>query len=86
MKNETWELIKLLRRRITISNKWVFQVNRKTNSEVDRYHARLVAKGFSQTKGINFHKAFAIVGKLPSIKIMLGVVTQVEATTKVMFD
>jgi hypothetical protein len=46
----------------------------------------LVAKGFSQTKGIDFHKVFAIVAKLPSIKIMLGVVTQVEATTSVMFD
>ncbi len=52
MKNETWEFIKLSRRRITISNKWVFQINRKANSEVDRYHARLVAKGFLQTKGI----------------------------------
>jgi hypothetical protein len=86
MKNETWEFIKLSRRRITISNKWVFQINRKTNNEVDQYHARLVAKGFFQTKGIDFHKAFAIVAKLPSIKIMLGVVTQVEGTTSVMFD
>jgi len=46
----------------------------------------LVAKGFSQAKGINFHEAFAIVAKLPFIKIMLSVVTQVEATTSVMFD
>jgi hypothetical protein len=86
MKNETWELVKLLRRRITISNKWVFQINRKVNSEIDRYHKRLVGKGFFQTKGIDFHKAFAIVAKLPSIKIMLGVVTQVKTTTSVMFD
>ncbi len=68
------------------SNKWVFQINRKVNSEVDRYHARLVAKGFSQTKGIDFHKAFAILAKLLSIKLMLGVVIQVETTTSVMFD
>jgi hypothetical protein len=86
MKNETWELVKLLRRRITISNKWVFQINRKVNSEIDWYHERLVGKGFFQTKGIDFHKAFAIVAKLPSIKIMLGVVTQVKTTTSVMFD
>jgi len=56
------------------------------NSEIDRYHERLVGKGFFQTKGIDFHKAFAIVAKLPSIKIMLGVVTQVKTTTSVMFD
>jgi hypothetical protein len=86
MKNETWELLKLLRRRITISNKWVFQINRKVNSEVDQYHTRLVAKGFSQTKDIDFHTTFAILAKLPSTKLMLGVVTQVESTTSVMFD
>ncbi len=64
----------------------MFWINRKVNSEVDRYRARLIAKGFFQTKGIDFHKAFAIVAKFPSIKIMLGVVTQVETTINVMFD
>jgi hypothetical protein len=59
---------------------------RNVNNEVDRYHTRLVVKGFSQTKCIDFHEVFAIVTKLPSIKIMLIVITQVEATTSVMFD
>jgi hypothetical protein len=34
-KNKTWELTELPEGRIVVSNKWVFRIKRKVNSEVD---------------------------------------------------
>jgi hypothetical protein len=59
---------------LAINKKWVFQIKRKTNSENYRDHTRLVVKDFFETKGINFHKTFAPIAKLPSIKIILTLV------------
>jgi hypothetical protein len=59
---------------LAIDNKQVFQIKRKTNIENDRDHTRLVVKEFFETKGINFHKTFAPIAKLPSMKIMLTLV------------
>ena len=40
-----------------------------------RYKAKLVVKGFSQIKGIDFHEIFTPIFKMTSIKIVLGLTT-----------
>jgi hypothetical protein len=44
------------------------------STETRTKHTKLVVKEFFETKGINFHKTFAPIAKLPSIKIMLTLV------------
>ena len=46
-KNEAWDLVELSAGRKPISSKWLFK--KKTNAEgkVEKYEARLVAKGYS---------------------------------------
>ncbi|GJZ17671.1 ribonuclease H-like domain-containing protein [Tanacetum coccineum] len=39
-----------------IGSKWVFRIKYKSNGEVERYKAKLVAKGFSQKEGINYEE------------------------------
>ncbi len=67
MKNETWDLTKLLKGRKIIRNKWIFHIKRRANGDIDKYQARLVAKGFSQTKRLNFNETFTLVMKFLSI-------------------
>ncbi len=74
MKNETQDLIKLLEGRKAIGSKWVFRIKTKKNGDIDKYWAKVVAKGFFQTKGLDFNETFAPVGKLPSIKMLLALV------------
>ena len=45
-RNNTWELTDLPKGHKTIGVKWVFKTKLKENGEVDRYNARLVAKGY----------------------------------------
>lgn len=75
MKNETQDLIELLEGRKAIGTKWVFCIKRKANGDIDKYWAKVVAEGFFQTKGLDFNETFALVAKLPSIKMLLALIT-----------
>ena len=52
--------------------KWAFSVKYKSDSSVERYKARLVVKGFTQTYGIDYQKTFALMAKLNTIQILLS--------------
>jgi len=40
------------------------------NGSVDQYKARLIAKGYTQTYGVNYFETFYPVARLNSIQIM----------------
>ena len=50
-KNQVWELVNLLPRHKTIGNKWVFEIKHKADGSIDKYKARLMAKGYTQREG-----------------------------------
>lgn len=54
IKNNTWVLVDAPKNEHIIDNKWVSKVKEKPNGEIDRFKARLVARGFTQTYGVNF--------------------------------
>lgn len=51
-KNSTWELVPRKHGHNIVDCKWIFKTKYKTDGIVDRYQARLVAKGFGQRLGI----------------------------------
>jgi histone deacetylase 1/2 len=53
MTNNTWTLVPLSAGRKPVSWKWVFKIKQGANGEVERYKARLVARGFTQTYGVD---------------------------------
>jgi len=46
-RNNIWSLVSLPLGRKTIGCKWVFRVKENPNGNINKYRARLVAKGFS---------------------------------------
>lgn len=62
--NNTWVLTKLPPGKKAIDSKWVYKIKYKTNGEIERYKDRLVAKGFTQVEGVDFHETFEPVAKL----------------------
>ena len=62
----TWELTTLPKGKRAVGCKWVFIVKHRANGSNERYKAWLVAKGFTQTYGIDYEETLAPVAKNPS--------------------
>ena len=72
VRNKTWEMIPLPPNKKLIRYKWVFTIKHKAYGSIERYKARLVAQGFTQTYDIDYEKTFAPLAKLNSIWILLS--------------
>ncbi|GKB87193.1 ribonuclease H-like domain-containing protein [Tanacetum coccineum] len=62
-RNNTWEITNLPKGRKAIGSKWVWKVKYKSNGDVERFTARLVAKRFNQKEGIDYEKNFFTNGE-----------------------
>jgi hypothetical protein len=75
MVNNTWTLVPLPAGRKPISYKWVFKIEQGTNGDVECYKAKLVARGFTQTYGVDYNETFALVAKFTSIHCIIALTT-----------
>ena len=73
-KNEAWDLVELSTRRNPIGTKGVFKNKLNVEGKVEKYKARLAAKGYSQVEGNYFGEIFSLFAKLTSIRFFLSVV------------
>ena len=76
--NNTFELVKLPKGKRALKNKWVYKVKTDEHPARPRYKARLVVKGFSQRKGIDFDEIFSPVVKMCSIHVVLGLAASLD--------
>ena len=79
--NQTWDLVRLPAGKTTLQNKWVYMLKEEDGGK-QRYKDRLVCKGFTQKKGIEFDEIFSPVVKMTSIKTILSL----EATKYLHLD
>ena len=77
-KDNTWELVQFPKGKTTVGCKWVFTIKHKSNGTVERYKAHLVAKGFTQTYGIDYLQTFAPVAKLNTIRVLLSLAANLD--------
>jgi histone deacetylase 1/2 len=73
-KNKTWHLVPPQKGRNVIDCKWVYKMKRKSNGNIERYKAWLVAKGFKQIYGIDYEDTFSPVVKAATIRLALSLV------------
>jgi hypothetical protein len=57
-----------------VTAKWVFAVKYALNGGVERFKARLVARGFSQIEGVDFHSTFAPTIRADSLRTILAII------------
>jgi hypothetical protein len=70
--NNTWIVTDLPPNKHPIGCKWVYKVKHKSNGSVERYKTRLVAKGYTQCEGLNFHETFSPVAKMATVICFLA--------------
>ena len=75
MKNETWDLVPRTRNVHPNICKWVYKLKRRADGSIDRFKARLVARGFSQKHGEDFEETFSPMAKMTSFRLLISLAT-----------
>ena len=70
--NKVWNLVPLPEGRSVVGCKWVFRRKHDSDSCIASYKARLVAQGFSQTKGVDYDETFSPVVRFESVRGILA--------------
>jgi hypothetical protein len=71
--NNVWELVDCPQGANLVSCKWVFKVKRLPNGDINKFNARLVARGFSQRYGVGYDETFAPVVHMESLRVLLTI-------------
>ena len=70
--NGTWELVKRPPNTNVVDSKWVLRIKKNAAGEIEKYKARLVARGFTQIYGVDYYETYAPVARLASFRIILA--------------
>ncbi|KAK9157808.1 hypothetical protein Scep_004382 [Stephania cephalantha] len=54
--------------------KWIFSIKRNSDGTINRYKARLLAKGFKQVPGIDFDEIYIPIVKSATVRIIISLV------------
>ncbi|GFT87141.1 retrovirus-related Pol polyprotein from transposon TNT 1-94 [Trichonephila clavipes] len=74
--NHTWELSDLPVGAKAIPCKWVYRLKTNPDGSINKYKARLVARGFSQRQGIDYSETYSPVAKLGTIRTVLSITAE----------
>lgn len=78
IRNKTWDLVPPDPRKNVVSNRWLFRLKSNQTDPALAKKSRLVAKGFTQRPGIDYHSTFSLVVKTATIRLLLNLAVQYD--------
>ena len=73
-----WDLVELPKDCKRVGCKWVFKTKRDSYGNLERYQARLVAKGFTQKDDIDYKETFSPVSRKDSFMIIMALIAHYD--------
>nr|GEU86947.1 putative retrotransposon Ty1-copia subclass protein [Tanacetum cinerariifolium] len=71
--NQVWVLVELHPNGRTVGNKWIFKKKTDMDGYVHTFKARLLAKGYTQTYGVDYGKTSSLVASIRALRILLAI-------------
>lgn len=72
VKNKTWELVELPVGAKAIGLKWIFKVKCNADGSINKFKAKLVAKGYIQRHGIDYDEVFAPMTRIETVRFLIA--------------
>ena len=72
----TWQLTPFPPGAKVVGSTWVFAIKRDQSGQIVKFKARLCARGFSQTYGVDFTETFAPVARSSTLRLQLALAAQ----------
>ena len=72
-KLDTWRIVEQPPDANVVDSRWVLRIKKNAAGEIEKYRARLVAKGFTQIYGVDYYETYAPVAKLASFRLLLAI-------------
>jgi histone deacetylase 1/2 len=71
--NRTWSLVPFHSSMNVVGSRWVYRIKRRVDGGIERYKARLVARGFTQQEGIDYSETFSPVIKQATVRLVFSI-------------
>jgi len=71
--NRTWSLVPFHPSMNVVRSRWVYRIKRRVDGSIERYKARLVARGFTQHEGIDYSETFSPVIKQATVRLVFSI-------------
>ena len=76
--NKVWDLEIISKGAKIVGYKWVYKIKLDSQRNIERYKARLMAKGFTQREGIDYNETFSPVSCKDSFRIIIALVAHYD--------
>jgi len=76
--NITWSLVSFHPSMSVVGSRWVYKIKRRSDGSIERYKARLVARGFTQQEGIDYSETFSPVIKQAIIRLVFSIIVSCD--------
>ena len=90
--NGVYEIVDRPAGKKVVKSKWVLRIKTNERGEIEKYKARVVAKGFSQVEGVDYDQTFSPTVRFESIRQLVAVGTsrglhmhQMDVTTSFLY-
>lgn len=73
IRNHTWELVPRDKKHNVVGCKWAYRLKRNSDGSIQHQKARLVALGFHQRPGVDFHETLSPVVNPVTVRTVLSI-------------
>jgi len=61
--------------KFVVTSKWLYKIKHGVDGSVEKYKARIIARGFSQKEGVDYDEIFAPVAEYTTIQSIITLAT-----------